>query len=354
MYKAIRYIGSKQKLMGFLNDNLFCNLQPNSNFFEGFAGTGIVSQFITENYSNINISGSDLSLYSEKIFNFLNIGSLELKDSLITKFMAEFYNKEKIEGDIFNEFSVNGKPYSYSVSRNFFHYESGKTIDTYKLLLKEYIANNTITPEQANIFLAYLIAYTCKVANTTSVFGAYLKSEPKHIPLNIDFILNINNNLKKISEKKSYSSFYLGDILQNLKSIPEQSLIYLDPPYSTRRYETNYHILNYVADLNFDKSMIKKDSKTGQLNKELTNPFGRKKETEWIFENMIKESMKKTNLLGISYNTDGVIKQKWIEDLCAKEGFYLETRKMDYKRFKSNNENNNTEQLEEIIWIIRK
>lgn len=354
MFKAIRYIGSKQKVLNFLEENLFCLLNPKDKFFEGFAGTGIVSQFLAENKKDLKITGGDISLYSKIMFNILNIGIYNISSELLNKFFMELENTPLIEDVCFNEFSNNGVPETYSESRNFFHGETGKTIDTYRFLVKKYLENNLITEGQSKILLFYLLAYSCKMANTTSVFGAFLKSPPKYEKLDINYVNNINKNLEKISKLKNESLFYLGDIVSNLKKIEKQNVIYLDPPYSTRRYETNYHILNFIMDLNFNKDQLKVDSKTAQPIFVNNNPFGKKKETEVIFTQMILEGVNKSDYLVISYNTDGLIKQEWVEEFCKLHHLNLETKKMTYKRFKSGKEAKNTNNLEEILWIIKK
>lgn len=358
MHKAIRYIGSKQKILSFLNDNIFIHLGENSSFFDGFVGSGIVSQYVAENYKNVKLSGGDISYYSNILFNILNIGidfnMSDIEDNEILLLISEFEKLPLIEGDIFNEFSHLGKPQSFSESRNFFHEMSGKTIDTYKLFLNKKIEENKITAKQAEIMLYFLITYACKVANTTSVFGAFLKSAAKYQPLNTEFVKKIINQLKTISELQTSADFYLGDIVKNLQKIPKQDVIYLDPPYSTRRYESNYHILNYVADLKFSYVELKKDSKTAQPIIMASNPFGKKKETESIFKEMIDEGVKKSNLLAISYNTDGLITQQWMENYCKQQNYNLEVKKLEYKRFKSKLEVTNTTELEEILWLIKK
>ena len=205
-----------------------------------------------------------------------------------------------------------------------------------------------------NILLFILISYSCKVANTTSIFGAFLKSPGKYIPLDVKFVNKILKDLEKIESKNNHSDFYLGDIVQTLKEISIKNVIYLDPPYSTRRYESNYHILNYIADLSFNEKILKNGSKTGQPLLMPKNPFAMKKETEIIFKEMIIEAVRKSKILAISYNTDGLIKQSWLENLCSDNGFKLETHKKIYKRFKSKTEVKNIEELEEILWIIKK
>lgn len=354
MHKAIRYIGSKQKVLPFLEENLFYQLKEGDSFFDGFVGSGIVSQYVAEKHKSVKISGGDLSLYSGILFNILNVGQAFSNKEEIIKLMKEFEAQTLIAQDIYNEFSATGKPTSYSESRNFFHELSGKTMDTFKRFLAEKINKKEITEEQSKVFYYFLITYACKIANTTSVFGAFLKSPAKYQPLNTTFVEKILQDLEEIKKLENKADFYWGDIVKNLKQIPKQTVIYLDPPYSTRRYESNYHILNYIADATFSSTELKTDSKTGQPKEMGENPFGKKRETEVIFADMIKEGVAKSDVLGISYNTDGLIKQEWMEKFCQNNGFSLDTRKLQYKRFKSKTEVTNTTELEEILWLIKK
>ena len=353
MYKAIRYIGSKQKVLPFLEEHLFSKLTSGDSFFDGFLGTGIVSQYIAETKNNINVSGGDISLYSEVLFKIMNIGSLFKREEIVD-LIKKFELENLVAGNIFNEFSNKGTPCSFTESRNFYHEKSGKIIDTFKLFLGKELKNQNISSQQAEILLFFILAYACKAGNTTSVFGAYLKSPAKYIEFNVKFVENILNELSIFLINKNQFDFYLGSIVDNLKLIPKQKIIYLDPPYSTRRYETNYHILNFVVDFEFNPKNLKENSKTGQPKGIVNNPFGSKKETEIIFAEMIREGVNKSDFLGISYNTDGVITQKWIEKFCIDNNYKLETKKMSYKRFKSKVEVKNETNLEEILWIITK
>lgn len=354
MHKAIRYIGSKQKVLPFLEENLFNKLKEGDSFFDGFLGSGIVSQYVAEKHKNIKVSGGDLSLYSGILFNILNIGQAFYSKEEIYSLITEFETKDFISSAIYNEFSHSGTPQSFQESRNFFHEKSGKTMDTYKQFVKTKLDNKEITEEQSKVLYYFLITYACKIANTTSVFGAFLKSPAKYQPFNLQFVQKIIKDLEEIFLLKNHADFYLGDIVKNLKQIPKQTVIYLDPPYSTRRYESNYHILNYIADSKFSDTEIKQGSKTGQPKEMSDNPFGKKKETQIIFADMIREGVDKSDILGISYNTDGLVKQEWIEKFCKDNKFSLDTRKVKYKRFKSKTEVINTTELEEILWLIKK
>lgn len=357
MYKAIRYIGSKQKMLPFLKENLLYVLnKENAKFFDGFVGTGIVSQFVAENYQGTNVSGGDISEYSKILFNILNIGLVFPDSDRLETLLQEFIvGNQMIEGDIYHEFSQGGQPKSFLESRNFFHANTGKTIDSFRFYIQDNLALGKITLPEAQILLYFILAYSCKMANTTSVFGAFLKSSPKYAPFTLEFCKSIIGHLNIIKNNISTNAnFYHSSIVESLQQLPPQTLIYLDPPYSTRRYESNYHILNYIVDVSFNHGILKTGSKTGQGNGVADNPFGRKNATEEIFQDMIDLGVEKSEVLGISYNSDGVISQQWMEEYCQQKGYQLTTKTQEYKRFKSKTEVTNVTKLEEILWILKK
>lgn len=354
MYKPIRYIGSKQKILDFLEDSFLKKLKPGDSFFDGFSGTGIVSQYVAEKKSNIKIYAGDISLYSDILFQIINFRKAGLSEKFVIDYISDFQSLKLIEdGDIFNEFSKNGVPKTYFENRLFFSEKAGKTIDTFKEKIIFDINSQVITESQAKVLMFYILVYACKSANTTSIFGAFLKSEPITKKFDINFVNQINKNIQDFINNDKEGVFLTGDIISNIEKISPVKIIYLDPPYSTRKYESNYHILNYISDFDFAINKIKNGTKTGLPLSSPPNAFGKKAETINIFAKMIKNSVLKCEMLVISYNTDGEIKQSWLEDFCKNENLSLETKKLEYKRFKSNNKNND-KILEEIIWIIKK
>ena len=69
MYKAIRYIGSKQKVLNFLEEELFSLIPKEGSFYEGFSGTGIISQYLTEKRKDLIISKSAKDAANNKSIN---------------------------------------------------------------------------------------------------------------------------------------------------------------------------------------------------------------------------------------------------------------------------------------------
>ena len=93
--------------------------------------------------------------------------------------------------------------------------------------------------------LCSLLECADKVANTASVYGAYLKNLKKSAQK--ELVLEpaeyeLNDNEHKVFNK---------DANELIKEI-EGDILYLDPPYNARQYGANYHMLNTIAEIGND------------------------------------------------------------------------------------------------------
>ena len=367
MVKLISYIGSKVKLYDFLNENIFNNdsfKNKKYNFFDLFAGTNSVSHYVKNN-TDWNVYGNDLSLYSHKLFSFLYFDRLNKTQLKIIKDKLEILSNMDLisTGIFFNEFSYNGSVTTIDKdkfsdvfgnqpieSRMFFSEIVGKRIDTIRSQIIQWqksgeIKDNIIT----DILLTFLIHYVDKNSNTASVYGAYLKNTKKmtmETPfLSQDLLKLLSVNTSDNTQVINSTNLPVSDSLEEYKinnTNKKDNIIYLDPPYSTRSYESNYHILEYISDFNFDISYIKHNSKTAQRNVKNTNPFASKAKTFPIFEEMITKSLELGNNVFISYSTDGLMQQSDIDMIFSDlkkvhSNLILNIYTKSYKRFKSAN-----------------
>ena len=359
--KVIRYIGSKEKLLDFLSEVLLKDMGKNVTFVDGFTGTGVVAKYFYD-HSNLNIIACDMASYSEPFIKTIKITT---KIEKIKSLLETISNLPLVAGDIFNEFSFGGKPKTISdlsifdgqesASRLFFSKIVGKRIDTVRAFLNKSIAEGSISEEEKNIVLLFLLNYADKNANTTSVFGAYLKRnlKEKEVPL-LDPVLLQEMGRRYNNSKKQSVDFVKGDIISSLSKIPENSLIYFDPPYNTRRYESNYHILNYIVNLNFTYKEIKQDSKTGLPSEVPVNLFGSKEGTKQVFEKMILTGLSKNKKIFISYNNEGAMSKKELLKLCKTHNLSLKEHTKTYKKFTAGEKRTEKKKthVQEFLWEI--
>lgn len=139
-------------------------------------------------------------------------------------------------GFIYNNYYLGG-----SGEKQYFSDENGKRIDTMRTKIEEGKNCGKITDSMYYFPLCSLLVSADKVTNTASVYGTYLKKLKKSAQRQL--ILEpaeyeINNNLHQV---------YNRDANQLINEI-EGDILYLDPPYNTRQYGANYHILNTIAE----------------------------------------------------------------------------------------------------------
>ena len=177
-------------------------------------------------------------------------------------------------------------------------------------------------------------------ANTTGVYGAYLKSFNARSSKNMSLVAHphVPGGIGKVYKKNA------NDLIHEING----DILYLDPPYNTRQYGANYHIPNYIVNyFDFDYNQ---DSKTalGTYNK---SEFSQKKSVKIAFEDLISNA--KYNYIFVSYNNEGILSFADIEKIMAKYGKY-DLKEKEHKRYKSNTNNLQQSKVVEHLHILIK
>ena len=165
--------------------------------------------------------------------------------------------------------------------------------------------------------------------------------------------MKITNNLelKKpdiiFSENESESfNLNCNDLLNSVSA----DLLYADPPYNSRQYLPNYHVLETIA--KYDNPII--SGVTGMRNyDEQKSEFCQKSKVSNAFEELIKKA--KVKYIVISYNNESLLSTEELSNICKKyakkDTFKL--IEIDYRRYKSKIPNNE-EGLKEQIYFFEK
>ena len=152
-------------------------------------------------------------------------------------------------------------------------------------------------------------------------------------------MFTINNNKHLV---------YNTDSNELIKKI-EGDILYLDPPYNTRQYGANYHLLNTIA--KYDNFVPK--GKTGLPNY-IKSDYCSKNKVKQAFEVLIKKAQFK--YIFLSYNNEGLMSSEDIKSIMSKYGKY-DLISTDYQRFradKEQNRNHKTDSTTEYLHILEK
>jgi len=141
--------------------------------------------------------------------------------------------------------------------------------------------------------LASLLESADKVANTASVYGAFLKHFKKSAQK--DLVLTSAKFEKNCNTHQVFNE----DSNQLIKKI-RGDILYLDPPYNQRQYGANYHLLNTIA--LYDDFETK--GKTSMRDYQRSN-YCKKSEVKNNFEDLVKSADFK--YIFLSYNNEGLM-----------------------------------------------
>lgn len=226
--------------------------------------------------------------------------------------------------------------------RQYFSDENGKKIDTIRTQIEIWKKDEKIDDNLYYFLLASLIESADKVANTASVYGAFLKhikkSASQKLVLEPAYFIE-NDNSHEVYKTNS------NDLIKDI----EGDILYLDPPYNARQYSANYHLLNTIA--LYDNFTPK--GKTGLREYNRSN-YCKKSEVAKEFEELIKNA--KFKYIFLSYNNEGLMSEDEVKTIMEKYGKYdLKTK--EYQRFKADkteNRNHKADSTFEYLHIIEK
>jgi adenine-specific DNA-methyltransferase len=306
---TLNYIGSKKTLLPVLDYVICSNIEEKSTFGDLFAGTGIVGEYFSK--KGFSVTANDTENYSY-VINYATLISSYTEN--IKNIIETFKHLEGISGLIHKNYSPLGK-------RLFFTEENAKIADAVRLKIEELKNQNKINNDEYYFLISSLIQSIDKVANTTSVYGAFLKKfkESSLKKLVISPIHLITNSRKHNVIQK--------DILQITDKF---DVAYLDPPYVARQYGANYCPLNFIVEYN-DKIELK--GKTGLYNY-YKSPFASKLNASKAFEKMFETISKNCSHIFLSYNNNGILTLDELINIMKQYGDII-TYKYSYKKFQA-------------------
>ena len=331
----MNYIGSKHKLSGFIQQCVYevCGDDLSRMIFcDLFAGTGIVGRNFKLNVQQV--IANDLEYYSyvlnrNYIGNHTNVNSRDL--------IIRLKKVPPSIGFITQEYGQGG-----TANRQYFTAKNAQQIDGCRLAIEQWKTKGEINEDQYFFLLASLLESADKVANTASVYGAFLK----HIKQSATKPLMISPAYFQVTDNRH--QVFQEDSNLLIKKIAGD-ILYLDPPYNARQYGANYHLLNTIA--KYDTFVPQ--GKTGLRPYEKSVYCSKAKVTE-AFETLISQAQFK--YIFLSYNNEGLMPAEDVRHIMQRYGRYdlMTTHYQRFKADKTENRNHKATQTTEYIHILEK
>jgi len=332
----MRYIGNKTRLLGFINGVLTRRGINGGLAVDPFTGTASVARALKRR--GFRVIAADVMEYAyvfgrayvevsaEPDFSRLE-PELDGAPPTLGGVVAYLNRLPPEPGFIHEQFSPEGAGGAV-YGRRYFTPENAARIDAVRSTLHRWRAASLLDDDGYHVLLAALIEAADRVANTTGVYAAFVKSwQPNALrPLRLEPpTLLPGTGCRAVRT----------DALELVRELPPFDLLYLDPPYNTRQYPGYYHIPELIAIGWFEERPTLR-GKTGLLpDADKRSDWARRGRCEEALANLVATA--RWRHLVMSYNTEGIIPETTIERIlkeCGRPSTYRRYKRT-YRRYRS-------------------
>lgn len=339
----MRYIGSKENLRGFIDQAAILSGITSGVFCDLFAGTTVVGRYFKR--KGYRIISNDIMEYSfvfskayienntppeflsldlpiESISNRLFENDTEHLDRVLTYLNALLPD----QGFMFSNYSDEGtKDHLYQ--RMYFSATNAGKIDAIRNQIEKWRQTQVITDNEFYILLAALLEAIPGVSNIAGTYGAFLKYwEPRSQK-------TLTLTLPPLVHSEYTHEVHRCDANVLIRKI-NCDILYIDPPYNTRQYATNYHILETVALWDnpaiYGKSGLRPYKEDSPANKK--SVYCQRDKALQALQDLACNAP--CRLFLMSYNSEGIMPHEAIMDILSQRGSVI-VNEQTYRRFRS-------------------
>jgi adenine-specific DNA-methyltransferase len=221
-----RYLGSKTKLLHFIDDILQTEKIEFESFADIFAGTGTVANHF---FNRSQIIVNDILDSNHHVYHAF-FGGEAIREGTL-KERLHFYNSLDLKDYDDNYFSQN-------FANTYFDAANAHKIGIIRDDIEKLFEDKIITSREKSYLVTSLIYALDRIANTVGHYDAYRKIT---IPEKRLFLLPLN-----ISSSNYTAEIYKDNANELVKKI-QADVAYIDPPYNSRQYSDAYHLLENIA-----------------------------------------------------------------------------------------------------------
>ncbi len=393
----MRYIGSKSRLLGFIEEVIDSNVQGVETVCDIFAGTAAVAASLKR--KGFTVVSNDIMEYSYAMqvtavetcqyprFELLYKAGIVSEARIVIETLASesglqgplpgdaarlvgvlnYLNsgQHKKRGFFWNHFSKDNietppdrppEDIPPEEERMFFTSGNAERIDGIRTVLDQWRRAGLVTHAEFYVLLASLIDAADASANTTGVYGAYLKEfggrQGRALELRMPQMV--------VGPAPRPHRCYRGDALDCARK-EQFDLLYMDPPYNRRDYAANYHVPELIARGWFDARPTL-SGKTGMVREfgELRSDFCLKDRCVRALDELVGAALEGSGVkyILLSYNTEGLIPDSEAERIfrsAGKPGSFRRFEK-DYKRYRSDSDSDSrtyaADRVRELLYFV--
>jgi len=217
-----------------------------------------------------------------------------------------------IDGPFVQHYAIGGQ-----AGRRYFTLENGQRIQAIRDMIATWTRQAVLTDVEEAWLLACLLEGADQVANTASVYAAFLKDvkrtaqRPLRLPLLMPTMSDVTGHQVWCEDVQTLVQ------RDHMARVPA-TLVYADPPYTNRQYCDYYHILETIA--RWDLATFVPRGKTGlRPLQEQRSLFSRQADVAAAFSAVLGHAA--ADWLLISYSSDGLLDKDTLEQILRQAGF---------------------------------
>lgn len=338
----MRYIGSKKTLLIEIKKMVDKHTNGSEEIFlDLFAGTNSVGNYFKQFYT---VYSNDLLFFSyvnakATIENNFKPSFSKLVSTGIQSPMNYLQNLET-KNDVQGYYET---AYSPSGNANYLTVKNAKKLDVIRAQIDDWKHQEMISEYEYYYLLSSLIESLPFISNTTGTYGAFLKHWDKRALNDLelqDFTIFDNKKKNKAFNEDA------NTLIKRIKA----DIVYIDTPYNSRQYASNYHLLENVARNN--QPILRGVTKIFDW-KNLKSDYATKNKALDVMEDLIK-NIDATHII-LSYNNEGIIPEEALTDLLIRNSIdgTVDIKKIPYRKYQSKKASK-TKEVYELLFYIRK
>lgn len=346
----------------------FCVKGTNSGYFNLVSQKSIITQIKTlkkyeEKHGVSTVTSNAIKLLGEIYVPPFKINNLRTVIRLLENNISEF-NSDASISTVIKKLTALSCRNNHIGNRMFFSEEHGHRIDTINNLSLLWRKDGLITMEEYNFIQCSLIEATALFSNTSATYQAFYKT----------YRANTLQEFRLVFPEIIPSDFehkvYCDDTFDLISKLDEQyDILYLDPPYNWRIYDSNYHLLNLLSDfyniadnvLEYESGITGAAGENRTLEREYTN-YNRRNTFEDLLFELIRAAKCKYIIISYSdslsnHNKNSLSSVQKIENFLNDASLFvpgsyqkIEVRSINFESRKSEKK----EKIHELLFIAQK
>ncbi len=304
-----KYLGSKRLLRGWIADQITARVGVPESFLDGFFGTASVSYEMAQRGVGRVVAVETLRSNCVVLRGCCAARSCRLSaGGRLDELRRRLNALEPLRGYLWE-----------SYSDRYFTEENCCRMDAIREEMERLREAGDITTAEHEQLLASFLLEADRVANTIGQYDAFLKN-PRG-PSKVAGRHLVDDRVQSLFQLKTLAPFpgrnvevIEGDLVELAPNLPVE-VAYFDPPYNTRQYCDNYHVLENLA--RWEKPKLY--GKTRKFERAaMKSPFSRRRGAAAALERLILGA--RAAHLFLSYSSEGILEPRTVAQILSRRG----------------------------------